>query len=148
LSRHGIAALLGFGVVSRSVIWPVGLQRQENMETSKLIFGVVIIGLVLYLGIEIVPAYYSNYEFQDAVSRAALDNTYRPVSEDDIQAQVLKTARQLDIPVTADDVKVVRTGNMGAGAVSIDVNYTIHVPLPVYPLDLHFNPSSTNKGLY
>ena len=118
------------------------------METSKLIFGVVIIGLVLYLGIEIVPAYYSNYEFQDAVTRAALDDTYRPVSEDDIQSQVIKSAKQYDISVTADNVKVVRTGNMGAGAVSIDVNYTVHVPLPVYPLDLHFNPSSTNKGLY
>ena len=118
------------------------------METSKLIFGLVIIGLVLYLGIEIVPAYYSNYEFQDAVSRAALDNTYRSVSEDDIQAQVLKSAKQYDIPLTAEDVKVTRTGNMGAGAVSIDVNYIVHVPLLVYPIDLHFNPSSTNKGLY
>ncbi len=118
------------------------------METSKLIFGVVIIGLVLYLGIEIVPAYYANYEFQDAVSRAALDDTYRQVSEDDIQNQVIKSAKEYDIPINAENVKVIRTGNAGAGAVSIDVNYTVHVALPLYPLDLHFNPSSTNKGLY
>ncbi|HEY1465235.1 MAG TPA: DUF4845 domain-containing protein [Terriglobales bacterium] len=119
------------------------------METSKLIFGLVIVGLVIYLGIEVVPAYYANYEFQDAISRAALDNTYRSATEDDIQAQLMKSAKEYDVPITAEDIKVVRTGYVGgAGAVSIDVNYTVHVPLPVYSLDLHFNPSSTNKGLY
>jgi hypothetical protein len=128
-------------------LWTCG--GRKIMETSKLIFGLVIVGLVLYLGIEVVPAYYSNYEFQDAVSRAALDNTYRTSSEDDIQAQIMKSAREYDIPITADDVKVVRTGNPGgAGAVTIDVNYSVHVALPLYSLDLHFNPSSTNKGLY
>jgi hypothetical protein len=118
------------------------------MATFKLIFGLGVIVLTIYLGIQIVPAYYSNYEFQDTISREALDSTYRPVTEDDIRAEVLKDAKQYDVPITETDVKVARVGKEGAGSVSIEVNYVVHVSLPVYPFDLHFNPSSSNKGIY
>ena len=127
-----------------SLTWGVG----AAMATFKLIFGLVIIALVIYLGIQIVPAYYSNYEFQDDISREALDNTYRQSTDDDIQAQVLKSAKQYDIPITDEDVKVSRAGNLGVGSVSIDVNYVVHVGIPVYSFDLHFAPSSHNKSLY
>jgi hypothetical protein len=118
------------------------------MGTIKLIFGIGIIVVVIYLGIQVIPAYYSNYEFQDTINRDALDFTYKPTAEDDIKAQVMKDAKQYDIDLGDTDVKVVRSGGVGNGSVSINVNYVVHVGVPLYPFDLHFNPSSANKGFY
>lgn len=118
------------------------------MATFKLIFGVAVIVITIYLGIQIVPAYYSNYEFQDTITREALDSTYKPIAEDDIRTEVLKDAKQYDIDLAEPDVKVTRAGGLGTGSVSINVNYVVHVSLPIYPFDLHFNPASTNKGFY
>jgi hypothetical protein len=117
------------------------------MGSFKLYFGVFVIIAALYLCVELVPPYYSNYEFQDAVRSEALFSTNSTKSEDDIRASVLTRARQLDIPVTADDIKVHREGTNGSGSVSIHVPYVVHVNLPGYPLDLHFNVSVTNQGI-
>lgn len=118
------------------------------MSTFKLILGIAVIVITIYLGIQIVPAYYSNYEFQDTITREALDSTYKPITEDDIRAQVVKDAQQYDVPISDTDVKVERSGGTGNGSVSIQVNYVVHVSVPLYPFDLHFNSSSTNKGFY
>ena len=118
------------------------------MDTLKLILGIAVIVVIIYLGIQVIPPYYSNYEFQDTITREALDSTYKPISEDDIRAQVISDARQYDISITDPNVKVVRAGGLGTGSVSIDVKYDVHIGVPVYPFDLHFNPSSTNKGFY
>lgn len=118
------------------------------MDTFKLILGIAVIVVVIYLGIQVIPPYYSNYEFQDTISREALDSTYKPISEDDIREQVISDAKQYDIPITEPNVKVVRSGGLGSGSVSIDVKYDIHISAPIYPFDLHFNPSSMNKGFY
>jgi len=118
------------------------------MDTLKLILGIAVIVVMIYLGIQVVPPYYSNYEFQDIITREALDSTYKPISEDDIRAQVITDAKQYDISLAEPDVKVVRSGGMGTGSVSINVKYDVHISAPIYPFDLHFNPSSTNKGFY
>jgi predicted membrane protein len=118
------------------------------MATFKLILGLAVIVTIIYLGIQVVPAYYSNYELQDTITREALDSTYRPISEDDIRDQVIKDAKQYDIPLNEADVKVVRSGGLGTGSVTIDVTYVVPVSVPLYPFDLHFTPSSTNKGFY
>jgi hypothetical protein len=54
----------------------------------------------------------------------------------------------MEIPITKDQIKVHRVGTSGNGSISINVDYTVHVNLPGYPLDLHFNPSTDNRGIY
>jgi hypothetical protein len=117
------------------------------MGSIKLYFGLFVIIAALYLCVELVPPYYTNYEFQDAVRSEALFSTNSSKSEDDIRLSVLKRARQLEIPVTADAIKVHREGINGGGSVSIEVPYIVHVSLPGYPLDLHFDVAVTNQGI-
>jgi hypothetical protein len=116
------------------------------METVKLIFGIFVIVAAIYLGVELVPPYYTNYEFQDAINNAALLATNSGRSDEAIQEGVFKQAQQLGIQISQEDIKVQRTGAQFTGSVSIEVPYTIHVNMPGYPFDLHFDPSSTNKG--
>jgi hypothetical protein len=55
----------------------------------------------------------------------------------------MKKARELDIPLADKQLKVTRSG----AEVAISAEYTIHVDLPLYPVDLHFAPASKNKRI-
>jgi hypothetical protein len=116
------------------------------MESFKLFFGLFIIAVALYLCIELVPPYYSNYEFQDSIQSEALFSANNSKSEDDIRESVFKKAQDLRLPVTREDIKVHREGVNGSGSVSIDVPYVVHLEIPGYPADLHFDAAVTNHG--
>ncbi len=118
------------------------------MGTVKAIFGILVIVALIYVGIQVVPAYFENYEFQDFLQNEALTSTYTTKTEDAIRDSVMKKAADLDIPLTKEGLKVTRVGSMGSGSVSITTNYTVRVSLPGYSFDLHFNPSSSNKSTF
>ncbi len=108
-----------------------------------------VIVAVIYGGAEVIPPYFSNYEFEDSIKEEALHSTYGTKTEDAIRDAVFKKAQDLEIPLTREQIKVQRTGSgQGSGTVSIEADYSVHVDLPGYPLDLHFAPSSRNKGVF
>ncbi len=114
----------------------------------KMIFGLAVIILAIYLGVEFVPPYYANYEFEDAIRGEALFSTNTNSSEDAIRDNVYKKAQQLDIPIAKEAIVVHKVGLNGTGSVSIDAPYTVHVDLMAYPVDLAFNSSTMNKGAF
>jgi hypothetical protein len=116
------------------------------MDSIKLFIGLFVIGVALFLCVELVPPYYSNYEFQDAMQSEALFSANNMKSEDAIRDTVYKKARELNIPVTLEDIKVHRDGFNGSGSVSIEVPYAVHLSIPGYPADLHFDAAVTNRG--
>jgi len=116
------------------------------MGTIKLVLGLFVIASGVYLGAELIPVYYSNYEFQDVIKNEALLQTYTTKPEGEIQDMLFKKAQELDIPLTKEKIQVHRHGTTGTGSLTIDAPYTVHVDLPVYPLDLHFDPSTMNKS--
>jgi hypothetical protein len=119
------------------------------MGKIKLLFGLAAIVAVIYGGAELIPPYFSNYEFEDAIKEEALHSTYSNRNEEDIRETVFKKARDLEIPLSRDQIKVQRSGSgQGNGTLSIEADYSVHVDLPGYPLDLHFTPSSRNKGVF
>ncbi len=118
------------------------------MGSFKLIFGIGLIVAVVVLCAELIPPFFSNYQFEDAIKNEATIATYSTKPEDAIRDTIFKKAQDLEIPVTKDDIKVKRTGAQGTGSISIEIHYTVHVDLPGYPLDLQFNPSTRNKGAF
>ena len=122
---------------------------ERFMGKIKLLFGLGVIVAVIYAGAEVIPPYFSNYEFEDSIKEEALHSTYGTKTEDAIRDAVFKKAQDLEIPLTREQIKVQRTGSgQGSGTVSIEADYSVHVDLPGYPLDLHFSPSSRNKGVF
>ena len=116
------------------------------MDSMKLFMGLFVIGVALFLCVELVPPYYSNYEFQDAIQGEALFSANNMKSEDAIRETVYKRAQQLNLPVTREDIKVHRDGYNGSGSVTINVPYVVHLDLPGYPADLHFVAAVTDRG--
>lgn len=118
------------------------------MGTLKLvlILGTLIIGV--YVGAQVIPPYFSNYEFQDTIDTEARLGTYSTKSEDAIRDNVFKRAQDLELPVTKDQIQVQRNGSANTGSVYIGCEYVVHVDLPGYPMDLSFHPESKSKGVF
>lgn len=118
------------------------------MTTLKLILGLGVMAAVVVLGIKFVPVYFSNYEFEDFMKEEALHSTYSTQSEEEIRDTVVKHARDYDIDLTPNQVRVSRTGGNGNGSVTIAVEYSVPVNLPGYTMTLDFHPSSQNRGVF
>jgi hypothetical protein len=85
----------------------------------KIVFGLFVMVAAVYLGAELVPAYYGNYEFADYVKTTATMETYTTKPESDIRDMVFKKAQQLDIPVSKDAIKIQRQGQQTIGSLAI-----------------------------
>ena len=116
------------------------------MGSIKLLAGFALIVGVFYGAWMLIPPYFANYEFEDQIKNTAVSGTYTTKSDDELRDIILKEAKDLDIPVTKNQVRVSRIGSSNMG-LAIDVDYTVHVDLPGYPVDLHFHPSTQNKSM-
>lgn len=118
------------------------------MGTIKLGVGIFAIVAVVYVCAELIPPFFSNYQFQDVIKTEATLATYSTKPEDAIRDTIFKKAQDLQIPITKDDIKVKRSSPQGNGTVTIEAHYAVHVDLPGYPLDLQFDPSTRNTGVF
>jgi len=116
------------------------------MGTLKLLFGLFVIVASVFLGAELVPVYYANYQFKDIIASEATLQTYTTKPESEIQDGIFKKAQELKIPLSKDQIKVARHGTTGTGSLSIRAPYIVHVDLPGYPMDLHFDPSTEHHS--
>ena len=96
-----------------------------------------------YVAWNMIPPYFNNYQFQDALDDIARKNSYNGLSDDDIKKTVVSKADTEDIKLREDQVIVTRTPD-GLG---ISVKYQIHVDMVVHPVDLNFTANSLNKRI-
>jgi len=117
------------------------------MGTIKAIVGVLAIVAVIYAAFQIIPPELTNYSFQDDLRNIAMVGGANPhTSDQELAEQVMKKAQEHGIPLTPEHVTVQRIGTPGAPAVYLAADYTVPVSFPGYSFDLHFTPSSGNKG--
>ena len=119
--------------------------RQKGSAKVKFLLVSAILASAVYAAIQMIPPYFANYQFQDAIeseSRFALTG-YPKRSQDDIQNEVFKKAQELGIPVKPDDIKV----DMTTGTVAISTDYSVPIDLKVYQFSLQFHPHADNHSI-
>src|SRR6266705_2623576 len=112
-------------------------------ERISPFIGLTLVGVGIYLGYMLLPPFFNNWQFQDSVESEARLDTYNTKSEQDIRNDVLKAARENNIPITDEMLSVIRTGT----GVTISAKYVVHVSLPGHPVDLSFVAASKNALL-
>jgi hypothetical protein len=117
------------------------------MGTIKAFIGIAAIVLAVYVSWMLIPPYFANYEFEDDLHNIAISNTYGSKTEDDIRELVFSQAKELGIGLSKEQIKVTKAGPVNAGSLEITVDYSVHVDLPGYPMDLHFQPSTVNRSV-
>jgi hypothetical protein len=116
------------------------------MATFKAVVGVLAIVLAIYSCFQIAPPMMANYGFQDDLRTVALmDSGNLQKSEDDVREDVMKRAREHELPLNAKQITVQRINTPGVSAIFISADYSVPVSLPGYSFDLHFTPDSGNR---
>ncbi len=113
------------------------------MKDFKAIVGLLIMLVGAFVLYKILPAYWNNYRVGRMISEQAIVFTNFPKSEDEMKIVIAQKAQDLDVPIAPEQVAVSRS----RGDVSISFAYSVHIDLPGYPLDLNFEPSTTNQNV-
>ncbi len=105
-----------------------------------LLFVLIVVGGVFVLS-KLFPPYFANFQFQDDLKNTVVRMQNSNNTDEDIKTAILKLAESRGLPVSEQQVRVARQGK----ALTVSVDYQVHVDLPGYPVDLQFNPSTTNN---
>jgi len=133
---------LGGQVVSMAPADHIG---QRGGAKISFLLMVLVLGSLGFTGYKVVPVYFANYQFQDAVqdeSRFALTG-YPKKSTEDIREDIWKKVQELEIPAKRDDIRVV----VSEGKVDIGLDYSVPIDLKVYQFTLQFHPHADNHTI-
>jgi hypothetical protein len=116
------------------------------MGTIKAILGFLAIILVVIALFQVAPPIMANFSFTDDLRQVAMMAGANPnKSDDDVRNDVLRKAKEHDLPISEKQVTVQRILTPGLMAVYVAADYSVPINLPGYSFEMHFNPSSENK---
>jgi hypothetical protein len=116
------------------------------MGTIKALLGFLAIIFVVVALFEVAPPMMANYSFQDDLRNVALmDGANFQKTEEDVRNDVLRKAKDQNLPITAKEITVQRINTPGMTTLYVAADYSVTVSLPGYSFDMHFNPNSGNK---
>ncbi len=113
------------------------------MQQLKALFGLAIVVAGFYMAWVLIPPYYNNYSFQDELDNQARMAVYSQLTDMQVAEALAKKAKELEIPLTAEQIHVQRSG----AEITISTEYTVSVQTPVKTFDLKFSPSTKNKRI-
>lgn len=117
------------------------------MGIVKAAFGFLVVAAVVVGLFQIVPPMMNNYSFQDDLKTVAMmDGANFRKTDEDVRNDALGKAKERDLPIEPKQIIVQRINTPGIAAVYVAADYTVTVNLPGYSFDMHFTPSSGNKG--
>ncbi|MGA2416782.1 MAG: hypothetical protein ABSF59_20180 [Candidatus Sulfotelmatobacter sp.] len=117
------------------------------MGMIKLVVGFLAIVAVVVGIFQVAPPMMANYSFQDDLKNIAMvSGGSSTKTDDDIRTDILRKAKEHDLPITEKQVTVTRISTPGNNAVYVAADYSVTINMPFYPFDMHFTPSSGNRG--
>jgi hypothetical protein len=112
----------------------------------KALLGFVAIAVVVLALFEVGPPLMANYSFQDDLRNVALvDGANIQKTEEDVRQDVVRKAKEQNLPIGPKQVTVQRINTPGMSALYVAADYSVTVSFPGYSFDMHFNPNSGNK---
>jgi hypothetical protein len=117
------------------------------MGIIKAIIGFLAIAAVVVGIFQVAPPMLANYSFSDDLKTVSMmDSSNLQKTDEDVRNDVLRRAKEHDLPIEAKQITVQRINTPGISAVYVSADYSVTINLPGYSFDMHFNPTSGNKG--
>jgi hypothetical protein len=125
---------------------PIERNGERGGSRLNFVLTLLVLAAMVFTAVKIVPPYFANYQFQDAVqseARFALAG-YPRKTEDDIRDDIWRKAQELSIPLKKrEDIQIL----FQQGDVTISTDYSVPVDLMVYQLTLEFHPHADNHSI-
>jgi len=117
------------------------------MGIIKAVLGFLAIAAVVVGIFQVAPPLMANYSFEDDLKNIAMVASGSSTkSDDEIRGDILRRAHEHNLPITDKQVTVQRISTPGVNAVYVAADYSVTINVPGYPFDMHFTPSSGNRG--
>ncbi len=120
-----------------------GRAQQRGGVRLKLILAVLVLFSLLYIAWKVIPPYFANYQLEDSMRNEARFAAVNKRTQEDIQDDIFRKIKDLDIPARREDIKVETI----SGGLSITVNYAVPIDLPGYTFELRFHPQADNRSI-
>jgi len=126
------------------------------MGWIKLVVAVALLGLIVFVAIQVAPPLIANFELQEdlhdlaprAGARIGLLPQTSEVTEDSLQDAVIHKATEHGISLQARQVTVRQNEGSGVAPVYLEVRYRVRVNLLGYAFYMYFTPSSETRGFW
>ncbi len=118
---------------------------QRGGAKLKFLVTILILGALAFAAVRIVPAYFANYQLQDAVTDEArfATSTYPKKTTDDLRNDVFKRAQELEVPTKREDIRVTSDGSL----VTISLDYTVTFDLAVTQFTHQFHVHADSRPI-
>lgn len=118
------------------------LNNQTGVSKIGILIITILIIVIAFAALKYIPMQLHSYDFLDRMERLARDPAYH--TKDSIQDELLKKARELDLPVTPNQIKI----DMSRGNVDIQADYQVVISTPVRDFIFDFHPHVSEKRVY
>ena len=116
------------------------LYGYDGKGTAGCMISVLLLLVAVFVGIKLIPIYYSNSNFESAVKTEASRAGAHFFDDDTIIKDVLDLAKRNDIRIKRDNIKVERFN----GQVHLYITYSVPVDFVFYQRNLIFNVKSSS----
>ena len=119
--------------------------RKPEHGGSKIntVLTLLIVGFMVFSAVKVVPAYFANYQLQDALQTEARFAITSRKSDEMVRDDIWKKVQELGIPAARDAIRV----GYGQGSVEISLDYIVPVDLKVYQFNLEFHAHADNHTI-
>jgi hypothetical protein len=116
-----------------------------------ILTGIAVLVVMVVMGWQIGSCELANIELEDDMQDLASQAGSRigfvePRSDEDLRRAVMRKAKEHDIELDPDQVRVQRTASGDISTVHLAADYVVLVKLPGWAFSLHFTPSTGKKS--
>jgi predicted membrane protein len=112
-----------------------------KLPVWRLITALAVLGVMAAILIALTPVYFENYQLRSYVTDLVHSPNALATPDETLRSRVLAEARQLDLPVRSDDIRITHAD----GKVEVQMKYAVQMDFPLYQVDLHFHPTARSQ---
>jgi hypothetical protein len=116
-------------------------QENATLPVWRLIAAILVLLSMAGVLLALAPVYFDNFRLGQYIRSLARGPNAESTPDETIRSAVLDRARQLDLPIRPEDVKISHTH----GKLELQMKYAVQMDFPLYQVDLHFHPSASSK---
>ena len=107
----------------------------------KTILSLLLLGVAGFIMSRVFPPYFTNSQLSDKIKNEAKFAAPNDKTPDEVRANILRAAMQLEIPITADNLHV----EMGPSGTHITADYSVTVDLYYHQVEWEFHISASGE---
>lgn len=113
-------------------------RREKGEGQAGCLFGLILLALAGFIAYKVIPVKVKAAEMrQEVIDEAKSAGTH---NDDKIRDDILAKARENNLPVGPDNIKI----NRGNNEIDVQVDYVVPIEFPGYTYQWHINHSAHN----